>query len=139
MDLQPHLENKDFSALMSAKLSQELHSPEKQYKVDINSAIYHGGPPVPTRAPKMLNFVDTEEMVRGPEAGPSLRIRWLGSGNEKMPVIKSKRVFFLKKQCSIYIFLKEKYKVPYICGTPKGENDHRIHEEPPPNTKSKRT
>jgi len=27
-------------------------------------------------------------------------------------------------------FLKDKYKVPYICGTPKGENHYRIHEEP---------
>lgn len=77
MDLQPHLENKDFSALMSAKLSQELNSPEKQYKVDINSAIYHGGPPVPTRAPKMLNFVDTKEMVRGPEDPPGY---WVVTG-----------------------------------------------------------
>jgi len=55
---------------MSAKLSHGLHSPEKQYKVDIDSAIYHGGPPVPTRDPQMLNFVDTKEMVRGPEDPP---------------------------------------------------------------------
>lgn len=66
-----------FSALMSAKLSQGLHSPEKQSKVDINSAIYHGGPPVPTRAPKMLNFVDTKEMVRGPEDPPGY---WVVTG-----------------------------------------------------------
>jgi len=33
----------------------------------------------------------------------SLRIRRLDSGNEKRPVIKSKR-FFFKEQCSIYIF-----------------------------------
>jgi len=40
------------------------------------------------------------------------------------------------------IFFKDKYKVSYICGTPKGENHYRIHEEPqttlpkkyPPNT-----
>ena len=44
-------------------------------------------------------------------------------------------------------FLKDKYKVPYMCDTPKGENHYRIHEEPqttlpkkhPPNTKSKKT
>jgi len=36
-------------------------------------------------------------------------------------------------------FSKDKYKVWYMCGTPKGENDYRIHEEPPPNTKSKMT
>jgi len=43
--------------------------------------------------------------------------------------------------------LKDKYKVPYMCDTLKGENHYRIHEEPQttlkkkhsPNTKSKRT
>jgi len=34
-------------------------------------------------------------------AGPSLRIRRLGSGNEKRPVIKSKRIFFLKSNCQV--------------------------------------
>ena len=72
------------------------------------------------------------------EAGPSLRIRRLGSGNEKRPVIKSKRIFFKRAMFYLY-FLKDKYKVPYICDTPKGENDYRIYEEPPPNTKSKMT
>jgi len=44
-------------------------------------------------------------------------------------------------------FLKDKYKVSYICDTHKGENHYRIHKElqttltkkHPPNTKSKRT
>ncbi|XP_020205757.1 MACPF domain-containing protein NSL1 [Cajanus cajan] len=66
-----------FSALMSSRLSKELQSPEKPTKVDINSAIYHGGPPVPTRAPKMLTFVDTKEMVRGPEDSPGY---WVVTG-----------------------------------------------------------
>lgn len=67
-----------FSALMSTtRLSKELQSPEKPSKVDINSAIYQGGPPVPTRAPKMLSFVDTKEMVRGPEDSPGY---WVVTG-----------------------------------------------------------
>ncbi|PNX88556.1 MACPF domain-containing protein NSL1-like, partial [Trifolium pratense] len=66
-----------FSALMSTKLSKELQSPEKTTKVDINSAIYNAGPPVPTRAPKMLSFVDTKEMVRGPEDPPGY---WVVTG-----------------------------------------------------------
>jgi len=45
------------------------------------------------------------------------------------------------------IFLKDKYKVSYLCGTLKGENHYRMHEEPQttlpskhsPNTKSKMT
>jgi hypothetical protein len=73
----------------------------------------------------------------GVSTGPSLRIRRLGSGNEKRPVIKSKRIFFKRAMFYLY-FLKDKYKVPYICGTPIGGKDYRIHEEPPPNTKSKR-
>ena len=44
-------------------------------------------------------------------------------------------------------FLKDKYKVSYICDTSKGENHYHIHDEPqttlpkkhPPNTKNKRT
>ncbi|TKY59230.1 MACPF domain-containing protein NSL1 [Spatholobus suberectus] len=66
-----------FSALMSTRLSKELQPPEKPTKVDINSAIYHGGPPVPTRVPKMLSFVDTKEMVRGPEDPPGY---WVVTG-----------------------------------------------------------
>ncbi|ESW31348.1 hypothetical protein PHAVU_002G231000 [Phaseolus vulgaris] len=66
-----------FSALMSTRLSKELQSAEKPTKVDINSAIYHGGPPVPARAPKMLSLVDTKEMVRGPEDQPGY---WVVTG-----------------------------------------------------------
>lgn len=66
-----------FSALMSSRLSKELQSPEKPTKVDINSAIYHEGPPVPSRVPKMLSFVDTKEMVRGPEDPPGY---WIVTG-----------------------------------------------------------
>ncbi|KAK7400610.1 hypothetical protein VNO78_11824 [Psophocarpus tetragonolobus] len=67
-----------FSALMSTRLSKELQSPDlKTNKVDINSAIYNGGPPVPTRAPKMLSFVDTKEKVRGPEDPPGY---WVVTG-----------------------------------------------------------
>jgi len=43
--------------------------------------------------------------------------------------------------------LKDKYKVLYVCDTPKGENNYHIHGEPQtslpkkhiPNTKSKMT
>ncbi|KAI4299415.1 hypothetical protein L6164_032881 [Bauhinia variegata] len=60
-----------FSALISTRLSKQLNNqPEKPAKVDINSAVYNGGPPVPTRTPKMLTFVDTKETVRGPEDVP---------------------------------------------------------------------
>lgn len=66
-----------FSALTSTKLSKELHSPDKPTKVDVNSAVYHGSPPVPNRALKMLSFVDTNEKVRGPEDTPGY---WVVTG-----------------------------------------------------------
>ncbi|KAF7840282.1 MACPF domain-containing protein NSL1 [Senna tora] len=67
-----------FSALMSTtRLNKELLSPEKATKVDVNSAVYHVGPPVPTRALKMLSFVDTNEKVRGPEDTPGY---WVVTG-----------------------------------------------------------
>jgi hypothetical protein len=47
---------------------------------------------------------------------------------------KIKTYFFFKRAMFYLYFLKDKYKVPHICGTSKGENDYRIHEEPPPNT-----
>jgi hypothetical protein len=86
-----------------------------------------------------VNFFQTlfDEQRLSPR--PSIRIWRLGSGNEKRSMIKSKRIFFFKRAMFYLYFLKNKYKVPYIYGTPKGENDYRIHEEPPPNTKSKRT
>jgi len=49
------------------------------------------------------------------------------------------KMYFFKRAMFYLYFLKDNYKVPYICGTPKCENDYRIHEEPPPNTKSKMT
>lgn len=65
------------SMLMSTTLSTGMHQPEKPVKVDLNSAIYPGGPPSPSKAPKMTNFVDTKEMVRGPEDPPGY---WVVTG-----------------------------------------------------------
>lgn len=66
-----------FSALISTRLSKELPSPVKPAKVDVNSAVYQGSPPVPTRAQKMLHLVDTNETVRGPEDLPGY---WVVTG-----------------------------------------------------------
>lgn len=65
------------SMLMSTTLSTGLNQPEKPVKVDLNSAVYPGGPPSPSKAPKMTNFVDTKEMVRGPEDPPGY---WVVTG-----------------------------------------------------------
>ncbi|CAN1305831.1 MACPF domain-containing protein At4g24290 [Linum perenne] len=45
--------------------------------VYINSAVYPGGPPVPVQAPRLLKFVDTTEMARGPQDNPGY---WVVSG-----------------------------------------------------------
>ncbi|KAL7593006.1 MACPF domain-containing protein NSL1 [Lactuca sativa] len=64
------------STLMSTPFSIGLNAPDqKPVKVDLNSAIYPGGPPL--RAPKMSYFVDTREMVRGPEDPPGY---WVVTG-----------------------------------------------------------
>lgn len=66
-----------FSMLMSTKFSTGLNQPERPVKLDLNSAVYPGGPPLPPKAPKMTNFVDTKEMVRGPEDPPGY---WVVTG-----------------------------------------------------------
>ncbi|CAI9087406.1 OLC1v1021464C1 [Oldenlandia corymbosa var. corymbosa] len=64
-------------SMISTTFSTGLTQPEKPAKVDLNSAVYPGGPPSPARAPKMSNFVDTKEMVRGPEDPPGY---WVVTG-----------------------------------------------------------
>ncbi|KAJ6885914.1 MACPF domain-containing protein NSL1-like [Populus alba x Populus x berolinensis] len=66
-----------FSMLISTRFSAGLNPPEKPVKVDLNSAVFPGGPPLPSRAPKMSSFVDTKEMVRGPEDLPGY---WVVTG-----------------------------------------------------------
>lgn len=64
------------SILLSAPFSAALNQPEKpQVKVDLNSAVYPGGPP--SRTPKLSCFVDTKEMVKGPEDSPGY---WVVTG-----------------------------------------------------------
>lgn len=65
------------SMMISTRFSAGLNPPEKPAKVDMNSAVYPGGPPLPTRAPKMSSFVNTKEMVRGPEDPPGY---WVVTG-----------------------------------------------------------
>ncbi|KAL2244433.1 MACPF domain-containing protein NSL1 [Sesamum indicum] len=65
------------SMLMSTPFSSAANQPQKPAKVDLNSAVYPGGPPSPARAPKMSHFVDTKEMVRGPEDPPGY---WVVTG-----------------------------------------------------------
>ncbi|XP_043689676.1 MACPF domain-containing protein NSL1 isoform X2 [Telopea speciosissima] len=65
-----------FSMLISTRFSTQL-PPEKPSKVIVNSAVHPGGPPLPSRTPKLSHFLDTMEIVRGPEDLPGY---WVVTG-----------------------------------------------------------
>ncbi|CAM0885474.1 unnamed protein product [Alopecurus aequalis] len=66
------------STLISTHFSTAAQKPmPRPADVNINSAVYPGGPPAPVQAPKLLKFVDTTEMVRGPQDLPGY---WVVSG-----------------------------------------------------------
>ncbi|PIN02800.1 hypothetical protein CDL12_24684 [Handroanthus impetiginosus] len=65
------------STLISHHFTAVQKPPPQPADVNINSAVYPGGPPVPTQAPKLLKFVDTTEMTRGPQEPPGY---WIVSG-----------------------------------------------------------
>lgn len=67
-----------FSTLMSTPFSSAQAAPLKPAQVVVNSAIYpEGPPPAKSQAPKLLKFVDTTEMTRGPLDLPG---HWLVTG-----------------------------------------------------------
>ncbi|XP_052192097.1 MACPF domain-containing protein At4g24290 [Diospyros lotus] len=70
------------SGLISTLISHHFTTtfvkpPPHPAEVNINSAVYPGGPPVPVQAPKLLKFVDTTEMTRGPQETPGY---WVVTG-----------------------------------------------------------
>lgn len=65
------------SMFISGHFSQAQKRPPQPTDVNINSAVYPGGPPVPVQAPKLLKLVDTTEMARGPQDPPGY---WVVSG-----------------------------------------------------------
>ena len=68
------------STLMSTHFTaafQKAAAPPQPLDVNINSAVYPGGPPVPVQASKVKKFVDCSEMARGPQDPPGY---WMISG-----------------------------------------------------------
>ncbi|PKU84764.1 MACPF domain-containing protein [Dendrobium catenatum] len=66
------------STLISTHFTTAIQKPPpRPADVNINSAVYPGGPPVPVQAPKLLRYIDTTEMVRGPQDTPGY---WVVSG-----------------------------------------------------------
>jgi hypothetical protein len=76
----PNLAQKSglISTLISTHFSTAAQKPPpRPADVNINSAVYPGGPPVPVQTQKLLKIVDTTEMVRGPQDSPGY---WVVSG-----------------------------------------------------------
>ena len=65
------------STLISHHFTTVQNPPPRPADVNINSAVDPGGPSVPVQAPKLLKFVDTTEMTRGPQEIPGY---WVVSG-----------------------------------------------------------
>ncbi|XP_061338746.1 MACPF domain-containing protein At1g14780-like [Gastrolobium bilobum] len=53
---------------------QSVTGPRKQTPTELNSGVYPDGPPVPVRSSKLLKYVETSEVVRGPHDAPG---HWL--------------------------------------------------------------
>ncbi|MED6149945.1 hypothetical protein PIB30_067437 [Stylosanthes scabra] len=62
------------STTFSFTQQQNVSDHQKQARTALNSGVYPDGPPVPTRSAKMLKFVETGEVVRGPHDTPG---HWL--------------------------------------------------------------
>ncbi|GJN15179.1 hypothetical protein PR202_gb02073 [Eleusine coracana subsp. coracana] len=58
------------SAALSGGLAQVPPPPEEEGKVEVNSAIFPKGPPVPLPVQRMARHVDTTEVMRGPDDLP---------------------------------------------------------------------
>ncbi|XVE94198.1 hypothetical protein REPUB_Repub01dG0261100 [Reevesia pubescens] len=66
------------SGVLSDLLSKPLTpTPPPQPKPNASSSVYPGGPPMPNYTPKLLKYVDTAEMKRGPQDRPGY---WVVSG-----------------------------------------------------------
>lgn len=67
-----------FFTNLSTTFSFTQHSiaaaPPKQAPTALNSGIYPNGPPVPVRSSKLLKYVETAEVLRGPHDAPG---HWL--------------------------------------------------------------
>ncbi|XVE67488.1 hypothetical protein DITRI_Ditri08aG0164900 [Diplodiscus trichospermus] len=65
------------SGVLSDLLTRPSRPPPPQPGTHSSSSVYPGGPPMPNYTPKLLKFVDTAEMKRGPQDPPGY---WVVSG-----------------------------------------------------------
>ncbi|KAH7366069.1 hypothetical protein KP509_18G061900 [Ceratopteris richardii] len=66
-----------FSSFLSGAFSAPAATPAKHSPVLLNSGIYPRGPPTSVQDPKLLKFIDTTEMTKGPQDMPG---HWLVTG-----------------------------------------------------------
>ena len=64
----------NLSSTFSFTQQQSVSGHQKQAPAALNSGVYPDGPPVPVRSAKMLKYVETGEVVRGPHDAPG---HWL--------------------------------------------------------------
>ncbi|KAM7277589.1 hypothetical protein ACFE04_004723 [Oxalis oulophora] len=77
-EIGPHKSN--FFTNLSTTFSfaqRPIGGPQKQAPTALNSGVYPDGPPVPVRSSKLLKFVETAEVMRGPHDIPG---HWLVIG-----------------------------------------------------------
>lgn len=63
-----------FFSAFSTTFSSKIKPRRKDSLIVVDSAVFPGGPPRPVQSPKMLKFVDTSELIKGPQDNPG---HWL--------------------------------------------------------------
>lgn len=66
-----------FSAISTSLTGSSEKEREKEQQVLMDSSVYPDGPPVPVQTPKLLKFVDTSHLCKGPQDSPG---HWLVTG-----------------------------------------------------------
>ncbi|KAJ4957250.1 hypothetical protein NE237_014033 [Protea cynaroides] len=80
----PAVSHKGFLANLSTTfLQREVTGPPKQVPAALNSGVYPDGPPLPTNARKLLQYIETAAVVRGPHDTPG---HWLSSDGKRQEV-----------------------------------------------------
>ncbi|XP_019422520.1 PREDICTED: MACPF domain-containing protein At1g14780-like isoform X2 [Lupinus angustifolius] len=64
-----------FSAIISTSISSDKD--QKNHDVVVDSSVFPTGPPVPVQTQKLLKFVDTSQLCKGPQDSPG---HWLATG-----------------------------------------------------------
>ena len=91
------------SGVLLDLLTRTSTPPPPQPNLQTSSSVYPGGPPMPNYTPKLLKFVDTAEMKRGPQDPPGY---WVVSG-ARLVVEKGKIALRVKYSLLTAILLDE--------------------------------